>query len=59
MPPLLGVKEEAQGLFDLWKESKNLTFEKKVEKVVFMRGSYEGYELSHVALYDAKYLKGC
>ena len=54
---MLGLKEEAQGLFDLRKESKNLTFEKKVEKVAFMRGPYEGHELSYVALYDTKYLK--
>ena len=57
MPPLLGVKEGAQSFFDLQKESKNLTIEKKVEKVVFMAGPYEGYELSYVALCDTKYLK--
>ena len=34
-----------------------MTSEKKVEKVVFTRGFYEGYDLSHVALYDAEYLK--
>ena len=34
-----------------------MTFEKKMEKVVFMRGHYEGYELSHVAPYDTKCLK--
>ena len=55
--PLLGVKE-AQGLFELRKESKTLTFKKKVEKIVFMRGSYEGYKLSYVALNDTKYLRG-
>ena len=54
-PPLLRVKEEDQGLFDLWKESKNLRTEKKVKGEVFMG---EGYELSHVALYDNKYLRG-
>ena len=59
LPPLLGVKEEAQGLFHLRKESKNFKFEKKLEKVAFVRGSYEGYELSHLALYDTKYLKWC
>ena len=32
IPPLLGVKEEAQSFFDLWKDSKNLTIEKKVKK---------------------------
>ena len=37
-PPLLGMKEEAQSFFDFQKESKNLTIEKKVEKVVFMAG---------------------
>ena len=42
IPPLLGVKEEGQSFFDLQKDSKNLTIEKKVEKVVFMAGSYEG-----------------
>ena len=57
MPPLLGVKEEVQSFFDLQKESKNLTIEKKVENVVFMEGPYEGYELSYVALCDTKYLK--
>ena len=51
------MEEEVQCFLDPWKESKNLTFEKKVEKVVFMRGYYEGYELSHVAPYDTKYLK--
>ena len=40
MLPLLGVKEEVQSFFDLQKESKNLTIEKKVEKVVFMAGLY-------------------
>ena len=57
-PPLLGVKEEVQGLFDLRKESKNLTIEKKVEGLVFMGGPHEGYELSYVALYNTKYLRG-
>ena len=37
-PPLLGLKEEAQGFFDSWKKSKTLTLEKRVEKVVFMGG---------------------
>ena len=32
MPPLLGVKEEAQSFFDLQRKSKNLTFEKKIRK---------------------------
>ena len=31
---------------------------KKVKKVGFMRGPYEGYELSRVALYDTEYLRG-
>ena len=57
IPPLLGVKEKAQKFFDLQKESKNLTIEKMVEKVVFMAGPYEGYELSYVALCNTKYLK--
>ena len=57
MPPLLGAKEEAQSFFDLQKDSKNLTIEKKVEKVVFMAGPYKGYELSLVATCDTKYLK--
>ena len=56
-PPLLGVEEEFQSFFDLQKEIKNLTIEKKVEKVVFMAGPYKGYDLSHVALCDTKYLK--
>ena len=34
-----------------------MTFKKKVEKVVFTRGPYEGYELSYVAPYDTKHLK--
>ena len=51
------MKEEAQSFFDLQKESKNLTIEKKVEKAVFMAGPYKGYDLSYVALYDTKYLK--
>ena len=57
MPPLPGVKEEVQSFFDFQKENKNLKIEKKVEKVVFMAGPYEGYELSYVALCDTKYLK--
>ena len=51
------MKEEAQSFFDLQKESKNLTIEKKVGKTVFMVGPYKGYDLSYVALYDTKYLK--
>ena len=51
------MKEEAQGFFDFRKESKNLTIDKKVKKVVFMAGPYKGYELSYVALCDTKYLK--
>ena len=51
------MKEEVQSFLDLQKESKNLTIEKKVEKVVFMVGRYEGCELSYVALCDTKYLK--
>ena len=31
IPPLLGVKEEAQSFFDIWKESKNLTIKKEVK----------------------------
>ena len=58
MPPLLGVKEEAQRFFDSRKDSKHLTIEKKVKKVGFMRGPYEGYELSRAALYDTEYLRG-
>ena len=57
MPPLLGLKEVVQNFFDLQKDSKNLTIKKKVEKVVFIRGPYEGYKLSYVALCDTKYLK--
>ena len=34
-----------------------MTIEKKVEKVVFIAGPYEGYELSYVALCDTKNLK--
>ena len=56
IPPLLGVKEEAQSFFDLQKESKNLIIEKKIEKALFMAGPYKGYELSYVALCDTKYL---
>ena len=53
-PPLLGLKEEAQGFFDSWKESKTLTLEKRVEKIVFMGGGrpYEGHELLYGALCD-------
>ena len=57
MSPLLGVKEEDQSFFDLRKETKNLTVEKKVEKLIFMAGPYESYELSYVELCDTKYLK--
>ena len=55
--PLLGVKEEAQSCFDLRKDTKNLTIEKEVERVVFMRGPYKGQEWSNVALCDTEYLK--
>ena len=58
MPPLLGVKEEAQRFFDSRKDSKHLTIEKQVKKVGFMRGPYEGYKLSRAALYDTEYLRG-
>ena len=51
------MKEEFQSFFDLQKDSKHLTIEKKVEKTVFMEGPYKGYELSYVALCDTKYLK--
>ena len=57
MSPLLGVKEKVQSFFDLQKDSKTLTIKKKVEKVVFMTGPYEGYELSYIVLCDTKYLK--
>ena len=57
MPPLPVVKEEVQSFFDLQKDSKHLTIEKKVEKAVFMAGRYKGYELLYVALFDTKYLK--
>ena len=58
-PPLLGVKEEAQSVFDLRKDSKNLTNEKEVKTVVFMRGTYNGYELSNVALCDTDTSRTC
>ena len=58
IPSLLRLKEEVQGFLDLRKESKNLRFKKSVEKVVFMGGTYEGHQLSCVALYDTKYLRG-
>ena len=45
MSPLLGVKED-QSFFKLRKQSKNLTIDKKMEKVVFIAGPYKGYELS-------------
>ena len=51
------MKEKAQSFFDLPKDSKNLTIEKKVERVVFMRGPYKGYKLSSIALCDTEYLK--
>ena len=51
------MKEDPQSFYDLQKESKNLTIEKKVEKAVFMAGPYKRYELSYVALCDTKYLK--
>ena len=57
MLPLLGVKEEVQNFFGLQEEKNNLTIKKKVEKVVFKAGPYEGYELSYIALWDTKYLK--
>ena len=51
------MKEEAQTFFDLQKESKHMTIEKKVEEVIFTAGPYKGYELSYVPLCDTKYLK--
>ena len=56
-PPSLGVKEEAQSFFDSQKGSKNVTIEKKVKKIDFMRESYDGHELSYVTLYGNQYLK--
>ena len=59
IPPLLGVKEEVQSFYDLQKNSKNLTIEKKVEKVVLWR------DLMKVTNYHMLYyvipntLKGC
>ena len=47
---MLRTKEEVQGSFDLQKKSKNATIEKKVEKIVFMGGPYEGHELSYYHL---------
>ena len=49
IPPLLGVKEEVQSFFDLWKDSKNLTIKKKVERVVFMGGPMKAtnYHMLH------------
>ena len=38
MSPLIGVKEEAQSFFDFRKDSKNLTIEKEVERLFFIRG---------------------
>ena len=40
-------------------ESKNLPIEKKVGRVVFMGGPYEGHELSYVALNDTEQVRGC
>ena len=57
MSPLLGVKEEAQSFFDLQKDSKHLSIEKKMEKAVFIAGPNKGCELSYVALCYTKYLK--
>ena len=57
IPPLLGVKEEVESFFDLQKDSKHLTIKKKLAKVVFIKGPYKDYELSYVALCDAKYFK--
>ena len=34
-----------------------MTVEKKVEKLIFLVGPYEGYELSYIELCDTKYLK--
>ena len=36
---------------------KNLRIKKKAKQAVFMAESYEGYELSYVALCNTKYLK--
>ena len=34
-----------------------MTIEKKVKRVVFVGGPFEGHELSYIALCDSKYLK--
>ena len=57
--PLLGVKKKSQSFFDLRKDSKNLTNEKELKRVVFMRGPYNGYELSNVALCDTDTSRSC
>ena len=46
---LLGLKEEIQSVFDFWKDSKNLTIKKKVERVVFMGGPMKAtnYHMFH------------
>ena len=57
--PLLGVKEEVQSFYDLQKNSKNLTIEKKVEKVVLWRDLMKvtNYHMLHYVIPNT--LKGC
>ena len=59
IPPLLGVKEEVQSFYDLQKNSKNLTIEKKVEKVVLWRDLMKvtNYHMLHYVIPNT--LKGC
>ena len=58
-PPLLRVKEEVQIVFDLQKERKNLTFKKKVEKVVFIGGPMKAmnYHMLHYVILNTSW--GC
>ena len=52
------MKEEVQGFFYLRKESwEKFDNWEKGGKGSFYGGSYEGDELSYVALYDTKYVK--
>ena len=52
LPPLLGVKEEAQSFFDLWKDSKSLTMQKNVGRRFLWQNSINAmnYHMLHYVI---------
>ena len=55
MSPLLGVKNESQSFFDLNEDSKNLTIEKRVERIIFTKAK-NCHMLQHMIHHTSK---GC